>query len=74
MASRKTVEVRKLIENVNYRLKHSKCTDAERLAMASVLEFALHETDTYVGFRYLNEPGTADYNESRREYYLHINL
>ena len=74
MASKKTFAVRKLVEFVNDRLAVSRCSDAERRAMASVLERVLHDTDTYAGYSYLALPGTADYNESRRRYYLHRNL
>lgn len=74
MANRKTFEVRKLIENVNYRLMHSKCSDAERLAMASVLETVLMETGNYVGFSHLIPAGMPDHNDSRRKYHLCIGL
>lgn len=74
MASRKTFEVRKLVENINYRLKHSKCSDAERMSMVSVLEFVLHETGNYAGYGHLSPAGTPDHNESRREYFLHRGL
>ena len=74
MATRKTVEVRKLVECVNDRLAVSTCSDRERLAMASVLEWVLFETETYAGYSYLAQPGTADFNESRRRYFLHRNL
>ena len=74
MASKKTFKVCKLVEIVNDRLATSTCGDAERRAIASVLERVLHETDTYAGYAYLDQPGTVDYNESRRRYYLHRNL
>lgn len=74
MASKKTLRVRDLVDLVNVRLANSTCGDAERRAMASVLESVLHDTGTYAGYCYLNQPGTPDYNESRRRYYLHRSL
>jgi hypothetical protein len=70
MANRKTFSVRELVININYRLEHSTCTDAERFAMISVLENVLHETGNYAGFQYLGSPA----DPSRHKYYFHGNL
>jgi hypothetical protein len=79
MANRKTFEVRKLVETVNHMLKHSTCSDAERMAMCTVLERVLFDTNNYAGFCYLDLANGGPYvsddtNESRRHYFLHPGL
>jgi hypothetical protein len=74
MASKKTFPVKQLVEKINYSLATSTCSDSERLAMASVLETVLFDTNAYAGFSYLAPLDAPDFNESRRHYFLHRNL
>jgi hypothetical protein len=74
--SRKTFSVDELRTHVNQRLANSVCSPKERIAMASVLEWVLMQTNNYHGFGYLNvispgnniQPPVID-DESKRRYY-----
>lgn len=73
--SRRTHDVRTLIEHANLCLKNSKPEEREyRRGVVSLLEFVLHATDNYTGFGYLEpwEEGKTD--ETRRSYYVHARL
>ena len=54
MTTRKTISVSSLKQKVNEMLAQSICRQ-ERFGMIRVLEFTLHETGNYRGFRYLTE-------------------
>ena len=54
MTTRKTISVSSLKQKVNEMLAQSICRH-ERFGMIRVLEFTLHETGNYRGFRYLTE-------------------
>jgi hypothetical protein len=74
--ARKTFEVEKLRESVNYSLRTSPNWESRaRQAIATLLESVLFETGNYKGFRYLesetDENGhlRTDYDPTRREYH-----
>lgn len=73
MRNRKTIEIKRLLEIVNQRLRNSTCSDAERDAMSSLLEQVLDETGNYAGYEVLELKG-CERNDSRRWYYTHRNL
>tara|TARA_R100001086_G_scaffold234282_2_gene156445 strand:- start:1264 stop:1485 length:222 start_codon:yes stop_codon:yes gene_type:complete len=54
MRRRKTISIETLTEKVNHMLKESTCSPEMRDGMIAVLTTALHETNNYNGFRYLN--------------------
>jgi len=51
--TRKTVNVADLIVDVNYTLSQSTCSPDVRQGAINVLEYVLHATGNYRGFRYL---------------------
>ena len=53
MAKRKTIEVKRLIEIVNERNKHSFVSDEVRRGWNAMLENILFEVHAYRGYRYL---------------------
>jgi len=57
--SRKTVNVRNLIEKVNHKNKVSTCDPLVRQGWNSLLEDILHQTDNYNGFNYYYESDLA---------------
>lgn len=52
---RKTIDVIKLIEEVNRLNKESKCSPDQRMGWNCFLEHILHETNNYNGFGYYNQ-------------------
>jgi len=54
MRRRKTISIETLTKKVNNMLKESTCGPEMRDGMIAVLTTALHETNNYNGFRYLN--------------------
>lgn len=83
--ARKTINIQDLIVRANVRLTvtpHPNQLDgmtpeqAFRAGVASLLEWALHETDNYHGFNYVNEDGSfvspfvaGETDETRRVYF-----
>lgn len=86
--ARKTIDIQTLTERANARLSatlHHRHIDqlnelspeqAFRLGVASLLEWALHETGNYHGFNYVNPDGTfvspyvaGETDETRRVYF-----
>jgi len=53
MKTRKTVQVSKVVEDVNRQLRRTDLSDEVRLALAHMLEGILHATGNYKGFNYL---------------------
>ena len=53
MLPKKTYHVEKLKERVNLALASQDTTPVGRLALIELLEFVLHQTGNYKGFRYL---------------------
>jgi len=51
--SRKTIDVATILAEVNYILATSTCSADIRQGEMNVIEFILHKTDNYAGFRYL---------------------
>lgn len=54
MARRKTVNAEQLIEITNQMLKMSTCSQDIRKGWCAALEWVLHETGNYRGYRYLS--------------------
>ena len=60
-----------LVDHVNYQLKHAESTQEERFALIALLESALFEAGSYVGYAYLTPdelpegvtPGVRYYGE-----------
>ena len=52
MAVRKTVRIAKILENVNYRNKHSTCVPGIREGWNTMLEEILMDADAYAGYGY----------------------
>lgn len=83
--SRKTFDIKDLVEIVNRRLEVKDSTlnladmpveQVFRLAACSLLEEILHSTDNYAGFKYQSDQFTVEpwelkpnYDSTRRNYY-----
>lgn len=82
--ARKTYSVSDLRDKVNNMLAHSHANSADlngslavaevgsRLALCTLLESVLHDTDNYRGFRYLDGAENVrldNYDESARHYF-----
>jgi hypothetical protein len=76
MTKRKTIDIQFLKETVNRRLAESTCAPEVRYGMISILETALHKTNNYHSYCYL-DPVTKQptcevenvLDRSRRYYY-----
>ena len=70
---RKTLQVSKLIDDVNHLLDVSTCTPDVRFGMIAVLEQVLHDTGNYKGYNNVKDGVICNYREqpddSRRYYY-----
>ena len=58
--ARKTINVDELRDKTNEMLAKSTCSPDIRRGMISILEYVLHETGRYSGFRYLTEQEVPD--------------
>lgn len=58
--ARKTVNVDQLRIKTNERLALSACSPDIRRGMMDILEYVLHDTGNYKGFRYLTESEVPD--------------
>ena len=67
MRPRKTIRIQELTDLVNNMLEKSTCSKDARQGMIAVIESALHETNSYNGFRYLN--GWPCEDETRVEFF-----
>lgn len=89
MSKRKTIEVKKILEMVNHRNRHSTCSPEIREGWNSLMEEILQANGVYSGFGYLGQeqvpsgqlPGMVKEDngfifpdESRRTYYTHYSL
>jgi hypothetical protein len=78
MKTRKTIEIKKMLEVGNRMLAYSKSTVESRDALCVLMESMLHCAEAYAGFRYLEYSSALDniktIDKSRREYYLHRGL
>ena len=67
MRPRKTIRIQELTDLVNNMLEKSTCSKDTRQGMIAVIESALHETNSYNGFRYLK--GWPCKDETRVEFF-----
>lgn len=71
--SRKTYSVAKMLAQANHYLAHKDSTADGRETMCGMIEYILHGSGNYCGYKYLETSEIAG-NGTRRFYFVHNNL